>query len=281
MHRVRIVALVSLVTVLFALAIVPPAFADTRSNRVIKFEGVVVSGPDVSLVESPHLGEWVIHVGRRLRTITITERTRVIENHGDFKVGAYVKVIARMNEDGDLVALVVQVRPHAPRIVVFRGFVKELDPTDPPGWMVVLGRKVLLTDETVIQGRLREGALVQVVAKVDGQTITALRVKVLPWPHGQVITIRGRIQEMDSDPTTYIKLWGREITVNEDTRVEGELREGAYVKARVLVRNGDLTALHIKVYELQITPRPYPLPVEPVEPEPPVSFEELESAVEI
>ena len=69
-----------------------------------------------------------------------------------------------------------------------------------------------------------------------GNELPILELGLEPLPLARLAAEAGLAAVMD-------RVWREYRMANEDTRVEGELSEGAYVKARVLVRNGDLTAL--------------------------------------
>jgi hypothetical protein len=249
----RLIVVVSLVTLLLGLALSPAALAERRQGRVVKFEGTVISGPADPAVDAPLLGDWEIKDEDEIKVVTVGERTNVVQVHGDLAPDAQVMVIAREGDEGALLALVIQVLPVRPRVVMIRGFVSELDEVDPPArpeYMVVLDRTILLDEEiTVIRGNLKEGSLVHVVAKVDGDTITALKVNVLNIPMSRTLILRGHVQGVDGAPPTSIKLWGIRINVTEETEIEGDLAVEDYVKVKAKLGRDGITASEIRVIE--------------------------------
>jgi len=139
-------------------------------ERIVEFEG------RIERIGHP---EWVI-AGRRVK---VTRQTEII---GRPEVGLSAKVRARVESNGELLALLIAVTNEWPVEVEWTGIIERLPPqpsVEPTQWegrWVVGGRAVMVTAETEIRGRPRLGLPAHVVAlRYPWRPLVAKRIDVL------------------------------------------------------------------------------------------------------
>ncbi len=139
-------------------------------DRIVEFEGAIerISHP-----------EWVV-AGRRVK---VTRETTIV---GRPEVGLNAKVRARVESNGELLALLIVVTNDWPVVIEWTGPIERLPPqpsTLPESWQglwVVGGRAVMVTGETEIRGRPRVGLTAHVKAlRYPWRPLMAKRITVL------------------------------------------------------------------------------------------------------
>jgi hypothetical protein len=144
-------------------------------RRYIEFRGIITALPPSGL-----LGDWQVD----RRTVRVTERTRVDQEHGRPVVGAVVEVKGWVQDDGSVLADIIEVKSDrgSGQDVQFRGTVERLPAEGLIGDWVVSGRVVHVTETTRIKNRTRiqTGVTVAVtgVELADGSvTATVIKAK--------------------------------------------------------------------------------------------------------
>ncbi len=132
--------------------------------RIVTFGGIIQS-----------IGEPIWLIGDR--EVTVTECTAII---GEPQVGRWAKVRALRRSNGELLALLINVRPSWPEKVEFTGRIERLPPNLMGRW-VIGGRTVWVNRRTEIIGVPQVGHLVKVNAlQYPHRPLTAVRIEVLP-----------------------------------------------------------------------------------------------------
>ena len=238
--------LICLIVIGVVLAPLVPVSAEAGRGPVVKFQGEITYRPD-----GTDIGDWEIGD----RTVTVVEGTAIVEEHGPAVVGAQVVVVAK-RVDGGLEALLIRVlrEPESDRIIRIVGEVSDLG----PGSFVVRGYSVLFDEETEIEGELEEGAWVLVVARVVGDDLMAVSIRVRPTDNDRIVEFRGEIDRIGDRAWQIV---GRIVLITDATRIWGAPKVGDLVEVRALVVDGQLFALTIKPVD------------EPEPPEDPIEFD--------
>jgi hypothetical protein len=238
------------VAVVLLTALMPAAFAANgdagRRPRMVQFQGVIESRPTDTKV-----GTWVI-AGRNVQ---VNERTIINEAAGPAEVGAQVMVLAQVQADESLVAVMIRVlQQRPPATITIKGLVTDLG----EDYLVVNGLRIAITAQTVIHGELSLGAAVVVRAKVlPGATpgaavqLEAVIINVVEngWPHRRVMEFTGVVQSIEPADANQ-QLWTigeRQVLVTEHTLLIGEPKVGDTVLVRAVeLPDGRLIAVQIK-----------------------------------
>ena len=164
---------------------------------------------------------------------------------GDVQTDAFATAIAAVDDDGQLVAQSVSLRPLPGEIgypLEFRCLIQEIGPR----YWIVCNRVVLITQNTSVQGRPEIGSLAEVKGvRLTGNTVLARSVKVtIPDAYAEV-EFEGSIESL-ADSAWIVN--GITVTITPVTVVRGvaELGLTAEVKG-ILQPNGSVLAQSITV----------------------------------
>lgn len=175
--------------------------------------------------------------------VAITAET-VIEGEPD--VGDAAEVWAKPTAEGLVATRLVVI--DMPTEVHFRGRIQEVA----EDYLMVAYQKVALTSDTVIEGEPDVGDVAEVWATPDSEGLVASRIVITDIPHLTVVI--GEIGSM-TDGTWVVD--GKEITVNEQTRIIGQPEVGDHVAVVAQIEDDDsLTAL--LVTEIFVRPKGWP-----------------------
>lgn len=168
----------------------------------------------------------------------------------DLQPGDYVKVAGIPQDDDTIVATRIERKPIAPTDpaysrVSLRVRVRDLNTS---AFTFSYGLKTYTVNyaSALVQGTLREGAMVEVKGAQSGQTIQASKVRVYGMTSpGTKLELSGPLANLDETAKTFRLM---EYTVNyAGARVKGTLREGAWVKVEGSLSNGVLMAYEVEV----------------------------------
>ena len=175
--------------------------------------------------------------------VAITAET-VIEGEPD--VGDAAEVWAKPTAEGLVATRLVVI--DMPTEVHFRGRIQEVA----DDYLVVAHQKVAITPDTVIEGEPNVGDVAEVWATPASEGLVASRIVITDIPHLTVVI--GEIGSMTDG------IWvvdGKEITVNEQTRLIGQPEVGDQVAVVAQIEDDDsLTAL--LVTEIFVRPKGWP-----------------------
>lgn len=243
MSKFRSALIISLIAICVGLIPVSAALAEGRSP-IVKFQGVILSRPD----GAPE-GEW--EIGEH--TVLVDEGTAIVESQGEAVVDAEVVVVAKQSTDGVLTALIIRVlRSDKPgRTVNIRGVVSEVE----PGYIVVNGLQIRVTQQTRVEGELAEGEFVAVQARAHGSELTALRIQVRTRAQNRVVEFVGKVEAIDEEAGVWT-ISGKEVLVDEETEIQGEPQVGDLVAVRACLQDdGSLLAVRIRLIDPEL-PQP-------------------------
>ncbi|MBI5303319.1 MAG: hypothetical protein HY868_14385 [Chloroflexi bacterium] len=245
---------------------------DLSNGIPVKFFGIVDTLPASGLI-----GDWTIRIGlnepitptrtsngHRLVTVHVTSATNIIQEEGQAKVGAFVKVEGWVLPDRTVIAREIEVKtpPPPPGLPVeFFGRIEQLPASGLIGDWTVSGRTVHVSAQTKIEHpeKAKVGAFVHVkgTALTDG-TVNAREIEVrsdVPptiTPPVRYIRFYGIVQELPNT-TGWIGDWkvnGLTIHVTAQTQVQqsnGAPAVGKPVEVKGILQNdGTVNALRIE-----------------------------------
>jgi hypothetical protein len=221
-------------------------------GRRVEFRGIIESLPDQGLI-----GVWVVSSHR----VHVTEETRINQEHGRARVGAFVEVHGFLRDDQAIVAIQIEVKASPDdgdrgRHIEFRGTVERMPAGSLIGDWLVEGRVVHVSDTTRIDqehGQAMVGSLVEVKGWAQGDgSINAAEIEVKVSPdRGRRISFRGPVERLPE--TGLIGDWvvgGRVVHVTPETAIRPrrppELGAIAQVKG-IEHADGSVTAESIKI----------------------------------
>ena len=164
---------------------------------------------------------------------------------GSVQAGRYATVIARVDDEGGLLAESVSLQPPSGGIgytIEFRCLIQEIDVR----YWIVCNRVVLITENTSIQGRPEIGALAEVKGiRLTGDTVLAKSIKVaVPGAFAEV-EFEGAIESLAED------VWmvnGNTVAISPVTVIRGVPELGLLAEVKgVLQPDGSVLAILITV----------------------------------
>jgi len=173
---------------------------DGPGHGWVRFEGEITDLPAEGLI-----GEWTVQTTVFMTvTFTVDWDTKITPHGFTPEVGDWARVTAVRQEDGTLLALKVHLKKHEhhpPRPVEFQGTIEAMDEGDPPAWIVVDGRDVLIDHLTRIEGDLQVGAHVEIQGFLQNDgSVLATRIEVEePDDDADEVEFKGRIQRIEGD----------------------------------------------------------------------------------
>jgi hypothetical protein len=201
--------------------------------------------------------------------ITVGTKTLIIDSNtkieGQLVPGAIVQIKAKVQDDGTLLATRIQVKNKnghkqgtnnetSDNRTWIQGTIQSVASDNSS--MVINGKTILINQNTRIEGQLVVGANAMVigVAQPDG---SLLAINIAIWNSGQehkcnvaVNTggqIGGVIQSVASDNSSIV-INGQTISINQNTRINGQLAEGVRAEVKVVKQqDGSLLALKIEI----------------------------------
>ena len=180
---------------------------------------------------------------------------------GQPRVGLLAQAAAGLQTDNSLLALRIRVLwqehggPQPP--VTLTGVIEQMPPHGLVGRWIVDGVNVVVSRNTLINqanGMAVVGAEIQVTGhQADGAVVVAREIIVLSSPiSGQPVRFQGRIQGLPDNGLLGVwTIGGRQVTVNEDTRLQGErfVRIGAMAQVWGLQQpSGEIVATNLVVH---------------------------------
>ncbi|MCI0524342.1 MAG: DUF5666 domain-containing protein, partial [Acidobacteria bacterium] len=238
----------------------------------IRFYGVISALPLVQSVrnENHPVGDWTIGG----KTVHVGERTRIRQEHGAPRVGAFVEVEGNLRSDNTIDAYVIEVEldANAPEGAVgfihFYGQIKELPQQGLIGDWTVAMKTVHVNDQTRIEpdrGKVAVDAFVAVYGYLlKDDTVNALRIDVRPVPpntraniNRSYIEFFGTLTRLP-DTRHYIGDWtvgGKTIHVKERTVIFRE-RATISLNATIEVYGAELAdgSIDAKLIEVEHGP---------------------------
>ena len=183
------------------------------ADRIIQFPGVI---------RAMNEGSWVIATPAGDKTVILNEDTAIEGDTPD--IGDRVHVWATVTTDLEVIAVRIRVTD-TPSEVHFRGRIQEMG----DGYWVIGRQKVLITDETSIEGDAPSvGDLAEVWAQPTEDGLVGKRIVVTAL--NQVSVIKGIVESQSDD------LWvidGQPVVVTDETKIAGHPQVGDAVVAVV------------------------------------------------
>ena len=220
---------------------IPPSPTPAREVR-IRFKGKI---------DAIEADAWT--VGGQV--VRIDTATRINDQEHPVALGVTVTVVATRIADGGLLALEITTeRPEQPssQPFEFRGIIESYTAER---W-IVGGQTLIITGDTVIEGRPQRGLLadVKAVRYADG-SLTAKHIAVSPPTED--VEFEGTLEAISGDEWV---VDGTHVRLDDQTEVVGEPRVGAHVEVQgLLLTDGAVLARRVRVQALAtVTPTDRP-----------------------
>ena len=218
-----------------------------RDGVIVARKIMLLERPDpigVEFIGRVHeMGDRIWLIGDR--RVLVNERT-VIE--GDIQVGDLVKVQGFVGDEGLVVARKITLLERPDIEVEFIGRVHAMGER----FWVIGDHRVLVTDQTKIEGDIEVGDMVKVHGFQRDGVIVARKITLLERTQPIEVEFIGRVKEMGEQ---FWLIGDHRVRITERTRIEGEIEVGDLVKVRgTIAIDSVVVASEIKLvaFEVQV-----------------------------